>query len=178
MDVKEIYENLLPIARTIAQNKHGALFIIGPRRKLKKNHDLMFPSLVEGFSLKEPGMEKVLLKLATLDGAVMISDSGELLAYGAKLKRSKPLRGFGTRHAAAHGMTQHIKDAIAILISEESNWVKIFREGEIVLEMKGEEFPKNVDQKIFSYLINKDTSLLTDENVSVTNFPKIQRKHS
>lgn len=177
MDIKEIYEHLLPIAREIANNKKGAMFVIGPRRKLRKNHELMFPAMVEGYSLNEPGMEKVLLKLATLDGAVMVSDSGEVLAYGAKVKRSKPLRGFGTRHAAAHGITQHIKEAITILVSEESNFVKIFRDGEIVLEMKGEEFPKSVDQKIFSYLINKDTALLTDENVSVANFPKIQRKH-
>lgn len=175
MDVREIYEHIFPIARQIARNKGGALFIVGAKRKLKRNHELMFPEMIGGYSLKEPGIGKVLVKLATLDGAVLISDHGDILAYGAKLKRSRPLKGFGTRHAAACGMTYHVKDSFGILVSEESNWVKIFKEGGIALEIPEEEFTRDIDQKIFSFLVDKDTALLTDSGISVAKFPKIRK---
>ena len=175
MSLKEICETIIPIAKHIAKAKEGAMFIVAPKNKIRKNHELMFPQLIEGYSLREPGIEKVLAKLATLDGAVLISSNGEVLAYGAKVKKSKPLRGFGTRHAAARGITHHVPDAFAILVSEESNEVKIMKEGEISLVMDGEDLPKQVDQKILSFLIDKDTSLLTDSNISVAKFPKIKK---
>jgi len=176
LSVREIYEILIPIAKSIAKDKEGALFVVGPKNKLKRQYDLMFPQLVHNYRIDEPGIEKVLLKLATLDGAVVISDVGDVMAYGAKLKKTKALKGFGTKHAAAHGTTTHVKDTSAVLISEESNWVKIFKEGNIVLEMRADDFPKTVDQKVLSFLIEKDTALLTDENVSVAKFPKITKK--
>lgn len=176
LDMREIYEVLLPIAKDIARSKDGALFVIGSRHKLKRKYELMFPQLVRNYQLNEPGIEKVLIKLATLDGAVVVSDSGEILAYGAKLKKSKPLKGFGTKHAAASGTTHHVPESIAILVSEESNWVKILKAGEIILEMNSDEYPKALDQKVLSFLIDKDTSLLTDSNISVAKFPKILKK--
>ncbi|MFH0752526.1 MAG: DNA integrity scanning protein DisA nucleotide-binding domain protein [archaeon] len=176
LDMREIYDILLPIAKNIAKSKEGALFIVGSKHKLKRKYELMFPQLVRNYQLTEPGIEKVLVKLATLDGAVVISDAGEILAYGAKLKKSKPLKGFGTKHAAASGTTHQVPDSTAILVSEESNWVKVLKGGEIILEMNGEEYPKAVDQKVLSFLIDKDTALLTDINVSVSKFPKIRRR--
>lgn len=166
MNTQEVYKSLLPIAKEIARMKEGALFVIGPKRKFKRNYELMFPQLLSRHSLKDEGIEKVLIKLATLDGAVLISSNGEIIAYGAKLKRSKPLAGFGTRHAAAAGITTHIPDATAILVSEEVNWVKIFKEGNIILETDAEDTPKSLEHKMISFLSEGDTALLTAGGLS------------
>ncbi len=42
--------------------------------------------------------------------------------------------------------------------------------------MSGEDYPKPLDQKVLSFLVDKDTSLLTDSNISVVKFPKIFKK--
>ncbi len=166
VDKHDVYEILLPIAKEVAKQKEGALFVIGPKKKLKKNYEVMFPQLFTDHRLNEAGIDKVLLKLATLDGAVLISHRGEIIAYGAKLKRSKPVRGCGTRHAAASGITHHVEDSTAVLVSEESNLVKVFKEGNIILEMDSKELPRSLDQKVISFLSDGDTVLLTAGGIS------------
>ncbi len=166
MDKDEVYRVLLPIAKDIAKQKEGALFVIGPKRKFKRNYELMFPQIVGKHMLNDPGVGKVLLKLATLDGAVLISNNGEIFAYGAKLKRSKPVTGHGTRHAAASGITSHVKDSTAVLVSEESNWVKVFKEGNVILETDYKESPGSLNSKVISFLSEGDTALLTAGGIS------------
>ncbi len=166
MDKDEVYRVLLPIAKEIAKQKEGALFVIGPTRKFKRNYELMFPQMVGKHILNDAGVEKVLVKLATLDGAILISNAGELLAYGAKLKRSKPVTGHGTRHAAASGITSHISDSTAILVSEESNWVKVFKSGSVILETDSKESPSSLNSKMISFLSEGDTALLTAGGIS------------
>lgn len=166
MDKEKVYGVLLPIAKDIAKQKEGALFVIGPKRKFKRNYELMFPQMVGKHMLNEPGVGKVLMKLATLDGAILVSNHGEILAYGAKLKRSKPVTGHGTRHAAACGITSHIKESTAVLVSEESNWVKVFKEGNIILETDYKESPSSLNNKVISFLSEGDTALLTAGGIS------------
>ena len=166
MDKRKVYEEVLHTAKQIARTKEGALFVLCDERKIKSNYDLMFPQLLTNHSLKEQGMNKVIQKLATLDGAVIISYSGNILAFGAKLKKSKPMAGYGTKHAAAAGITEYIKDSTAILVSEESNWIKIFQDGKIVMEMDSEDNPKSLEDKIIAFLSEGDTALLTAGGIS------------
>lgn len=166
MDKRKVYEEVLHIAKQIARTKYGALFLLCDERKVKGNYELLFPQLLTSHSLNEQGMSKVIQKLATLDGAVLISYSGKILAFGAKLKRSKPIPGYGTKHAAAAGITGHIRDSTAILVSEESNWIKIFQDGKIVMEMDSEDNPKSLEDKIISFLSEGDTALLTAGGIS------------
>ena len=166
MDKNEVYKILLPVAKEIARQKEGALFVIGPKKKFIRKYETMFPQLISSRKINEAGMEKVLVKLATLDGAVIISNNGELLAYGAKIKRSKPVAGYGTRHAAASGITTYMLDSTAILVSEEVNWVKVFKEGSIVMEMDSENTPRSMENRIISFLNEGDTALLTAGGIS------------
>lgn len=163
---EKVYEIILPVAKQIARSKEGALFIIGPSNKFKKLYEPLFPQVLDKVNLKQAGMGKVLEKLATLDGAVIISNTGDLIAYGVKLKKSIPVPGYGTKHAAAAGMTTHVPDSIAVLVSEEINWVKVFKEGKIILEMDSEENPKSMENKIISFLSEGDTALLTAAGIS------------
>lgn len=166
MDKHKVYEDVLHIAKHIARTKGGALFFLADERKVKNTYDLLFPNILTNHSLQEHGMNKVIGKLAGLDGAVIISYSGKLIAFGAKLKKSTPVPGYGTRHAAASGITSYIKGSTAILVSEESNWIKIFQQGKIVLEMDAEDNPKSLEDKIISFLSEGDTALLTAGGIS------------
>lgn len=166
MDRHKVYEEVLHIAKQIARAKEGALFILADERKIRNNYDLLFPQLLTAHSLKEQGMNKVIEKLASLDGAVLLSYSGRIIAFGAKLKKSKPIPGYGTKHAAAAGITEYLPDSTAILVSEESNWIKVFQHGKIVLEMDSEDNPKSLEDKIISFLSEGDTALLTAGGIS------------
>ncbi len=161
-----MYDKLLLISKVLARSKDGALFIIGPRDKFKGAYDPLFPQILTQHTLDEEGIEKVIEKLATLDGAVLISDNGEIIAYGAKIKESRAVPGYGTKHAAAAGITLKIKDSTAILVSEEVNWIKVFQDGAIVLEMDAEANPKSLNEKIVSFLSEHDTALLTAGGLS------------
>ena len=163
----KIYEEILIVAKRIARTKEGALFVIAKNNQFKKNlYDTLYPQLFNKHYINELGIEAVLQKLATLDGAVLISDIGEIIAYGAKLKKSRVVPGFGTKHAAASGITSHIKGSTAILVSEEVNWIKVFKNGTLILEMDSNEKPKSVENKIVAFLSERDTALLTAAGVS------------
>jgi len=166
MNKDEVYKILLPIAKEIARQKEGALFVIGPKNKFKKKYEPLFPQILNKHRLNDPGMDKVLIKLAAIDGAVLISNDGEILAFGAKLKGSKPVRGYGTRHAAASGITHKVPDSTAVLVSEEVNWVKVFKEGNIILETDSEDTPKSLERSMISFLNDGDTALLTAGGIS------------
>lgn len=166
MKKKEIYKKILAIAKSIARKKLGALFVIGPEKKFKGTYELLFPQVVKEYGLSEDGMDKIIEKLATLDGAVIISDTGNLIAYGAKLKKSKPVQGYGTKHAAASGITYFIKNSTAIVVSEEVNWIRVFQKGSIILEMDSSERPRPVEDKIASYLSTGDKALLAAAGIS------------
>lgn len=163
---EKVYEVILPVAKQIARSKEGALFVIGPAHRFKRLYEPLFPQVLDKTNIKQAGMSKVLEKLATLDGAVVVSNTGDLIAYGVKIKKSIPVPGYGTKHAAAAGITTHVTDSIAVLVSEEINWVKVFKEGKIILEMDSEENPKSMENKIISFLSEGDTALLTAAGIS------------
>lgn len=166
MRKKEVYKCILEIARSIARQKKGAMFVIADKRKIRKEYSLLYPNLFHNNALNEDGMSKVLEKLATLDGAVIVSNNGEVLDYGAKIKRSRVVRGFGTRHATASGITHYIKNSTAILVSEESNLIRVFKQGNLVLEMDSQQKSKSMNEKIISFLTEGDNALLTAAGAS------------
>ncbi len=166
MDKFKVYEKVMHIAKRIARAKEGALFIIAPKSSFRGRYSLLFPQVAASTYINERGMDKVLEKLSTLDGAVLISEKGELVAYGARLKHSKSVTGYGTRHAAASGTSYKLKKSTAILVSEEVNWIKVFKSGDIILETDSEDNPKSLEHKIISLLSKGDTALLTAGGVS------------
>ena len=73
-----------------------------------------------------------------LDGAFVIREDGVVLAAGRYLSASEedvkiPL-GLGARHAASAGITSSTK-AIALVVSQTSGAVRLFKDGNIVLEL-------------------------------------------
>ncbi len=166
MDKEAIYNKLILIAQKIAEKKQGALFIIGPKQRLKGAFESLYPQIINPHPIDEQGINAVVEKLAELDGACVFTDNGDFLAFGARVKKSIPLIGYGTKHAAATGITTLIPEATAILVSEESGWIKIFKEGKIVVEMDAQKTSPPLMDKVVSFVTDNDTALLTAAGAS------------
>lgn len=163
---KKVYHEVLEIAKELAKSKQGTLFVIAPKKKFRNTYRLLYPQIVSDYYINEKGMKPVLKKLANLDGAILVGESGELVAYGAMIKRTKTLTGFGTKHAAAAGITTHIGDATAILVSEGLDWIKVFQKGKVVVEMDSGDQSPSIVKQIVSFLTDQDTALITTAGAS------------
>ncbi len=163
---QKVYEIVLNIAKDIAKTNEGAFFIIGPKKKLKNKYSLLFTSVLPKSHVHDKGIPEVILKLATLDGAVIVSNEGELLAYGAHIKKSLPIPGLGTKHAAAAGITSIVSESTAIVVSEKADWIRVFQNGKITLETDSGKTPKSLQDKVISFLVDKDTALVTAAGAS------------
>jgi len=161
----EIYDALLNISKSISRNKEGALFVVVPS-DIKNLYEPLFPQIAQPFSILDKGIAPVVEKLATLDGSIIISDKGEVIAYGAKLLRTRNVPGHGTKHAAASGITYEVKNSTAIVVSEETGMIKVFKEGNMALEMDNRGMPKSVHEKVLSFLTNGDTALFAAAGAS------------
>lgn len=118
----------------------GTAFVIGDTdHVLRHSHQAVF-NPVKGYPARErlitrPEVVESIKELAQLDGAFIISGNGTLMAAGRHLDArsilTKQLRGLGSRHRTAAGITR-MTGAIAIVISESTGRVTIFEKGKIV----------------------------------------------
>ena len=163
---EEIYNFLLEVAQELAKRKLGSLIVIAPKEKFNRIYEPLYPQLVGKNQIFEKGFRELMLKLAELDGAFLVGDDGTLICFGARIKKSKVLPGYGTKHAAAVGITKHIDHSTAILVSEETHWVKIFREGKIILELDSSKKAPRIMSKVVSFITDHDTALIATAGVS------------
>ncbi len=164
---EHVMDVILGVAKNISKSGEGGLIVLAERADVEGLYETHYPQFTSSSPIVEKGMSVVLEKLATIDGAMIVSPRGELISYGARLLRSTTLPGFGTRHAAASGITEGIPSATAVLISEESSWIKIFQNGAIVLEMDASEVNPNVMEKVAGFLTRGDTALLAAAFLSI-----------
>jgi len=87
-----------------------------------------------------------------------------------KTRLTRPMPGFGTKHAAASGFTRKFKDSTAVLVDENIDWIKIFQNGKIILELDSEERPSSIKKKIIDFIADHDMTLLTTAGVSAALF--------
>ena len=166
-DIKsEVMRVILNISKHLAKENQGALFIIADREKIEGNYRLHYPPVQFAGNLLSKGMDAVVEKLATLDGAVIFTPDGELVAYGSRILKSETLLGFGTRHAAARGITLFDDSFTAILVSEESNWIKVFQKGDVVLETDAVDIEPSTLDKVSRFLTNHDMALLASAGIA------------
>jgi len=166
-DIKsEVMRNILNISKKLAKDNQGALFIIADRQKIDGVYRCHYPQIQFAGNLLSKGMGAVVEKLATLDGAIIFSPEGEMIAYGSRILKSETLLGFGTKHAAARGITLHDEAITAVLVSEESGWIKVFQKGEIVLETDAVDIEPSTLDKVSRFLTNQDTALLASAGIA------------
>lgn len=162
----EVMRKILNISKRLAKENQGALFIIADRKQIEGNYRLHYPQIQLAGNLLSKGMDAVVEKLATLDGAMIFTPDGEMVAYGSRILKSETLLGYGTKHAAAKGITLFEETITAVLVSEESGWIKVFQKGEIVLETDAVDIEPSTLDKVSRFLMNQDTALLASAGIA------------
>lgn len=121
----------------------GALFVIGDSAKVMEHSRPLSLNPFQGYSEDErnmmnPEVRRALRAFTVLDGAFVLRDDGVVLAAGRYISfEEKDVRvplGLGARHMAAAGVTRESK-AVAIVVSQTSGTVRVFRQGRPVLEL-------------------------------------------
>lgn len=162
----DVVDRLLTLAKRLAKDGEGGMFVIARADRVLGQVQVHYPQLKHDGTVLDAGMDAVLRKLASLDGAVVVSPEGQLLAYGARIAQQRTLPGFGTRHAAAKGYTEFDPEATVILASEESGWVKVFQSGSPVVEIDPADVEASTITKLSRYLVSKDAAILTAAGIS------------
>lgn len=118
----------------------GTAFVIGDTEHvIRHSHQAVFNPF-KGYPKKERLISRSevvesVKELAKLDGAFVISEAGMVMAAGRHLDArsilTKQLRGLGSRHRAAAGITR-MTNAVAIVVSESTGRVTIFEKGRII----------------------------------------------
>jgi diadenylate cyclase len=145
-----VFEAVLNLAVELANQGRegkavGTTFVLGDHEKVMQFSRQTIFNPFHGYpeeerNLLNPRLRETLKEFAVLDGAFVIRDDGVVLSAGrhlsAALNSTVDLpRGLGSRHVAAAGITSET-EAIAIVISESTGDVRIFKDGAIFMEIE------------------------------------------
>lgn len=156
--LKTVVDLAVDIGREGREGKPvGAMFVVGDTRKVLNHcHPAGFDP-VKGYSRNERNLHDAKIResmkeIAQLDGAFIVSPDGTVEkscqiidATHANLTLSK---GLGSRHWAAAAISK-CTNAIAIVVSESTGTVRLFKDGEVILRI--EPFRRAMKWKDFEY---------------------------
>jgi hypothetical protein len=145
----QVIEGLIHTAMEIGAEGYeghaiGTIIVIGDSTQVMEKSRQLNLNPFQGISEAErnsldPPIREAVKTFAALDGAFIIREDGVVLAAGRYLlSMSRDVKlpmGLGARHAAAASMTAETR-AVAVTVSQTSGTVRVFREGEIVLELR------------------------------------------
>ena len=145
----EVFETLLDLVLELANEGRegkpvGSIFVLGDHeRVLELSYQLVFNPFQghpeEALRLHSAEVKETLKEFSAIDGAFVVRQDGVVLAAGRYLNvgyQGDPLpQGLGARHAAAAAITQ-ATDSLALVISESTGKVTIFRGGRILSEIE------------------------------------------
>jgi DNA integrity scanning protein DisA with diadenylate cyclase activity len=121
----------------------GTILVIGDSTAVMEKSRQLTLNPFQGMSevdrnALDPPIKDAINTFAVLDGAFIIREDGVVLAAGRYLqvtaKDSKLPLGLGARHSAAAAVSIETK-AVAITVSQTTGTVRVFKEGDIVLEL-------------------------------------------
>ncbi len=145
----QVVEQLIHAAMEIGAQGYeghavGTILVVGDSTSVMEKSRQLLLNPFQGMSEAErncldPDIRDAVKVFAVLDGAIVIREDGVVLAAGRYLqatstKASVPM-GLGARHSAAAAMTAETK-ALAITVSQTTGTVRVFKSGEIVLELR------------------------------------------
>ncbi len=145
----QVVESLIHTAMEIGAEGYeghpvGTIIVIGDSTAVMEKSRQLNLNPFQGISEAErnaldPPIREAVKTFSALDGAFIIREDGVVLAAGRYLLSSsrevKLPMGLGARHSAAASISAESK-AIAITVSQTTGAVRVFREGEIVLELR------------------------------------------
>ncbi|HEX8435309.1 DNA integrity scanning protein DisA nucleotide-binding domain protein [Archangium sp.] len=144
----QVVDALIQLALQIGQEGFeghpiGTIITIGDHTTVMETSRQMTINPFQGLSESErnvldPKIREAIKNFSVLDGAFVMREDGVVLAAGRYLSASDetvkiPL-GLGARHAAAASITSTTK-CIALVVSQTSGAVRLFKGGNIVLEL-------------------------------------------
>ncbi len=145
----EVFGAVLNLALELAAQgregrKVGTIFILGDHEKVLQLSRQMIINPFQGYSEEErnvlnPELKETIREFSALDGAFVIRENGAIMTAGrhlnAALENKDFPQGLGSRHIAAAGMTS-ITHAIAIVTSESTGNVSVFKNGRILVTIE------------------------------------------
>ncbi len=145
----QVVDALIQVALQVGQQGFeghpiGTIITVGDHTNvLEKSRQLTinpFQGLSEAErNVLDPKIREAIKNFSVLDGAFVIREDGVVLAAGRYLagadESAKIPMGLGTRHAAASQITSST-ECIALAVSQSSGAVRLFKNGEIVLELQ------------------------------------------
>lgn len=145
----QVVESLIHTAMEIGAEGYeghavGTIVVIGDSTAVMEKSRQLILNPFQGISEAErnaldPPIRDAVKTFSALDGAFIIREDGVVLAAGRYLltmsRDVKLPMGLGARHSAAASITAESK-SIAITVSQTTGTVRVFKEGEIVLELR------------------------------------------
>ena len=145
----EVFNAALNIACELAaqgreNRKVGTIFVLGDDEKVLQLSRQMIMNPFSGYSEDErnilnPELEETIKELSAIDGAFIIKSNGVIVTAGRHLSAALESKdfpsGLGSRHIAAAGIT-HVTKAVAMVISESSGNVSVFKNGKLFVTIE------------------------------------------
>src|SRR5918911_3326642 len=145
----QVVEALVSLAMAIGHEGFeghpiGTIFVLGDSTAVMEKSKQLTINPFQGMSeadrnVLDPSIREALKNFAVLDGAFVIREYGVVLAAGRYLQVGSEIvdlpLGLGARHSAAAAITVETR-AIAITVSQSSGTVRVFKEGQPVLELQ------------------------------------------
>jgi diadenylate cyclase len=145
----QVIESLIHTAMEIGAEGYeghavGSIIVVGDATAVMEKSRQLILNPFQGISEAErnaldPPIRDAIKTFAALDGAFVIRENGVVLAAGRYLltmsRDVKLPMGLGARHSAAASITSD-SNAIAITVSQTTGTVRVFKGGDIVLELR------------------------------------------
>jgi len=145
----EVFNAVLNIACEIAaqgreSRKIGTIFVLGDEEKVLQLSRQMIINPFLGYTedqrnLLNPELNETIKEFSAIDGAFIIKENGAIITAGRHLNAALDSRdfpaGLGSRHIAAAGIT-NVTKAVAIVISESSGNVSVFKNGKLFVTIE------------------------------------------
>jgi diadenylate cyclase len=145
----EVFDTSLNIALELAAQGRegrpvGTIMTLGDHEKvLELSRQMIFNPFMgykeEERNILDQNLRETIKEFSALDGAFVIKEDGVLVTAGRHLNaaiESKDFpKGLGSRHIAAAGITS-VTDAIAIVISQSTGTVRIFKKGKMFVDIE------------------------------------------
>jgi DNA integrity scanning protein DisA with diadenylate cyclase activity len=145
----EVFEAVLNIALELAYQGRegrqvGTIFVLGDHEKVLELSRQMIINPFMGYpeeerNILDRNLKETIKEFSALDGAFVVRGDGVLVTAGRHLNAALETKdfpqGLGSRHIAAAGITS-VTGAIAIVISESTGTVRIFKNGRLFVDIE------------------------------------------
>ncbi len=145
----QVLERVLQIATDLAREGRegrsvGTTFVLGDSERVQALAQQLVINPFRGYrdeerSILDPSLEETIKEFSTIDGAFIVRGDGVVLSAGAYLRSEKEAdglpSGLGARHAAAGAVTAQT-DALAVVLSQSTGRVSLFKGGRLILSLE------------------------------------------